>query len=207
MQQLPAALVSACPPAELNPQLPAGLRRVSFSSASSLLVIPLIMLTAQPILSRPNLLQGARKGLAMSEQESLEGARADRSHERRRHQPLHEHARRKLRPGLRLLGQGDRGQGSRRPTHLGLRRRLLPHAHDRARSHIRRHRRLVYSYNGTHIGEFASLAPTGNTVTGRVIVISQFNDGLVERSLTAFDNASLLAQLGVELPIGAESTN
>ncbi len=50
---------------------------------------------------------------------------------------------------------------------------------------------LFYSYNGTHNGEFAGLAPTGNTATGRVIVISQFNDGLVESSLAAFDNASL----------------
>ena len=66
---------------------------------------------------------------------------------------------------------------------------------------------LVYSYNGTHKGEFAGVAPTGNTVTGRVIVVSQFKDGLVEQQLTAFNNATLLAQIGVEIPVGAETAN
>lgn len=64
----------------------------------------------------------------------------------------------------------------------------------------------VFSYSGTHVGEFAGIAPTGNAVSGTVVTISELSDGLIERQLTAFDNASLLAQVGVEIPTGAQTT-
>ena len=64
----------------------------------------------------------------------------------------------------------------------------------------------VFSYSGTHVGEFAGVAPTGNAVSGTVVTISELSDGLIERQLTAFDNATLLSQVGVELPTGATTT-
>ena len=64
----------------------------------------------------------------------------------------------------------------------------------------------VFSYSGTHVGEFVGVAPTGNAVSGTVVTISELSDGLIERQLTAFDNATLLSQVGVELPTGAQTT-
>ncbi len=64
----------------------------------------------------------------------------------------------------------------------------------------------VFSYSGTHVGEFAGVAPTGNAVSGTVVTVSELSDGQIQRQLTAFDNATLLSQVGVELPTGAQTT-
>ncbi len=64
----------------------------------------------------------------------------------------------------------------------------------------------VLSYSGTHVGEFAGVAPTGNAVSGTVVTVSELSDGQIQRQLTAFDNATLLSQVGVELPTGAQTT-
>ena len=64
----------------------------------------------------------------------------------------------------------------------------------------------VFSYSGTHVGEFVGVAPTGNAVSGTAVTVSELSDGQIQRQLTAFDNATLLSQVGVELPTGAETT-
>ena len=64
----------------------------------------------------------------------------------------------------------------------------------------------VFSYSGTHVGEFVGVAPTGNAVSGTAVTVSELSDGQIQRQLTAFDNTTLLSQVGVELPTGAETT-
>ncbi len=64
----------------------------------------------------------------------------------------------------------------------------------------------VFSYSGTHEGEFVGIAPTGNAGSGTAVTVSELSDAQIQRQLTAFDNATLLSQVGVELPTGAQTT-
>ena len=61
-------------------------------------------------------------------------------------------------------------------------------------------------YAGTHTGEFLGLAPTDQPVSGQVCNVITLANGKIVRQVSYFDNASLLQQIGVELPTAQAQT-
>jgi steroid delta-isomerase-like uncharacterized protein len=60
---------------------------------------------------------------------------------------------------------------------------------------------VMWTFTGTHKGEFLGIAPTHNKVSIMGITIHQIVDGKIRDSQAIWDAISLFQQLGVELPI------
>jgi steroid delta-isomerase-like uncharacterized protein len=63
-----------------------------------------------------------------------------------------------------------------------------------------------FTYSGTQRGEFEGIAPTGRSVQGKGIDISQMANGQIIKSITQWDVLGLMQQLGVvTLPMKAKA--
>jgi steroid delta-isomerase-like uncharacterized protein len=64
---------------------------------------------------------------------------------------------------------------------------------------------VMWTFAGTHQGEFLGIAPTNKTVSIAGITVHQVADGKILDSLAIWDAISLFRQLGVDLPIKLET--
>jgi steroid delta-isomerase-like uncharacterized protein len=64
---------------------------------------------------------------------------------------------------------------------------------------------VMWTFTGTHRGEFLGIAPTNKNVSITGITVHQVADGKILDSLAMWDAISMLRQLGVELPIKLET--
>jgi steroid delta-isomerase-like uncharacterized protein len=64
---------------------------------------------------------------------------------------------------------------------------------------------VMWTFTGSHQGEFLGIAPTNKTVSIIGITVHQVADGKILDSLALWDAISLFRQLGVELPIKLET--
>jgi steroid delta-isomerase-like uncharacterized protein len=64
---------------------------------------------------------------------------------------------------------------------------------------------VMWTFTGTHRGEFLGIAPTNKSVSITGITVHQVADGKILDSLALWDAISMFRQLGVELPIKLET--
>ena len=62
-------------------------------------------------------------------------------------------------------------------------------------------------FNSTHtgplVGQTGTIAPTNKPISLKVMLISAFRDGLIQRERAFYDQADLMRQLGVSIPAKA----
>jgi steroid delta-isomerase-like uncharacterized protein len=64
---------------------------------------------------------------------------------------------------------------------------------------------VMWTFTGTHRGEFLGIAPTNKSVSISGVTVHQVADGKILDSLALWDAISMFHQLGIELPIKLET--
>jgi steroid delta-isomerase-like uncharacterized protein len=54
---------------------------------------------------------------------------------------------------------------------------------------------VQYTFEGTHLGQFLELDPTGNTISLTGILIARVSEGRVQSAVSVFDNGEMMQQL------------
>lgn len=57
---------------------------------------------------------------------------------------------------------------------------------------------VQYTFEGTHLGQFGELAPTGQNMCVKGILIAQVQDGKIESAFSVFDSGDMMKQLTPE---------